>query len=108
MQQRRTTAKTVTKARTGGQRRRNTLLWSAVVAALVIGLIYKEQVALLYVLASLSVTALLVVVALADLGGARRVSQTAPFDDAAALGDNLTPRAMTADVTPKANTARRR
>ncbi len=100
--------KTVTKARTGGQRRRNTLLWSAAVAAIVIGLIYKEQVALLYVLASLSVTALLVVVALADLGGARRVSQTAPFDDAAALGDNLTPRTLAADVPSRVNATRRR
>ena len=106
--QRRTTTRTVTKARAGGQRRRNTLLWSAAVAAIVIGLIYKEQVALLYVLASLSVTALLIVVALADLGGARRMPQTAPFDDSAALGDNLTPRAMTADAAPRANASQRR
>ncbi len=70
------------------RRRRMTLLWSAIVVAIVIGLIWKEQIALLYVLATLSVTALLVVVAVSDLRGARVVSAEAPpMDDAAAIAD---------------------
>jgi hypothetical protein len=72
------------------RRRLTTLAWSVAVAAIVIGLIYKEQIALLYVLATVSVTVLLVVVAMADLGGARRVTQPAPFDDAAAAADGTT------------------
>jgi hypothetical protein len=68
-----------------------TLAWSAAVAAIVIGLIYKEQIALLYVLATVSVTVLLVIVAMADLGGTRRaITQPAPFDDAAAAADGTT------------------
>ena len=72
------------------RRRLTTRLWSAVVAAIVIALIYKEQVALLYVLATVSVTVLLVGVAMADLGGARRTTEPAPFDDAAAVADGVT------------------
>ena len=64
-----------------------TLLWIAVVVALVTGLIYKEQIALLYILATVSVTVLLVVVAMADLGDAQQAAPTAPFDDAAAVAD---------------------
>ncbi len=45
-----------------------TLLWIAALAALTISLIYLEQTALLYILATLGVTALLVVVAVADIG----------------------------------------
>jgi hypothetical protein len=65
-----------------------TLVWIAVAAAIIIGLIWTEQVALLYVLATLSVTALLLVVAFSDLGGSRR-QLAAPNDDAAAAGDGL-------------------
>ncbi|MCA1818151.1 MAG: hypothetical protein LC746_17535 [Acidobacteria bacterium] len=72
------------------RRRLVTLAWSAVVAGIVITLIYKEQVALLYVLATAAVTVLLVVVAMADLGGARRTTEPAPFDDAAAVADGVT------------------
>jgi hypothetical protein len=72
------------------RRRLTTFIWSVVVSALVIGLIYKEQIALLYVLATVSVTVLLVVVAMADLGAARRTGQPAPFDDAAAAADGVT------------------
>jgi hypothetical protein len=53
-------------------RKRRRLITYAWVSALAIGtflLIYKEQTALLYILATLGVTALLVVVAAADLGG---------------------------------------
>lgn len=73
------------------QRRRMTLLWSLVTAIVVITLIYKEQVAILYILATVSVAVLLFVVAKADLAGAHNVSgQMAPMDDAAAIGSNLT------------------
>ncbi len=77
------------------RRRRMTLLWIAVASAVVIGLIYKEQIALLYILATVSVTALLVVVALADLRGAQRTAEP-PLDDAAAISDGVTPRTATA------------
>ena len=70
------------------RRRRLTLLWCAAATALVIGLIYKEQIALLYILATVGVTILLVVVALADLHGARRTPEP-PLDDAAAIADGL-------------------
>jgi hypothetical protein len=72
-----------------------TLLWSAVVAAVVIGLIWKEQVALLYILATVSVTVLLAIVALADLHGAQRTPEP-PLDDAAALSDGMTPATINA------------
>jgi peptidoglycan/LPS O-acetylase OafA/YrhL len=75
-------------ARARRQSRRTTILWVAGVAAVVIALLVMEQVALLYVLATLSVTALLVIVAFADLRGAREVTeQIAPGDDSAAIGD---------------------
>jgi preprotein translocase subunit SecD len=56
-----------------GERRRRklkTLLWSLLVALVVIVLIYKELTAVLYILATFAVTALLVTVALADLSHA--------------------------------------
>jgi hypothetical protein len=85
-------------------KRRMALVWIAVAAAIIIGLIWKEQVALLYVLATLSVTGLLLIVAFADLGGAQRpLTQPAPNDDAAAVGDGL---GATSGVTTRA--ARRR
>jgi hypothetical protein len=65
-----------------------TFLWIAVATAIIVALIWTEQVALLYVLATLSVTALLMIVAMADLGGARRpLTEPAPNDDSAAAGD---------------------
>lgn len=79
--------------RAGGARsrrkgRRTMLLWIGAVAAIVITLLLTEQVALLYVLATLSVVSLLAVVAFADLRGARQAAeQPAPGDDSAAIGD---------------------
>jgi hypothetical protein len=70
------------------RRRRMTLLWCAVTAAIVIGLILKEQIALLYILGTLSVTVLLIVVAVADLHGNRRTPEP-PLDDSAALADGV-------------------
>ena len=44
-----------------------TYLWVAALALVTIILIYKEQTAILYILATLGVTAILLVVAFADL-----------------------------------------
>jgi L-asparagine transporter-like permease len=49
------------------RRRTGTYIWVAVMAAVLFMLIYEEQTALLYVLATLGVTLLLVVVAIANL-----------------------------------------
>lgn len=54
-----------------GDRRRRKLiavLWALGLAVLVIVLIYLEQTAVLYILCTLGVTALLIIVAFADLG----------------------------------------
>jgi len=56
------------------RRRTITLAWVAALALVTILLIYKEQTALLYVLATLGVTALLVVVAVADLEDTRKIN----------------------------------
>ncbi len=85
------------------RRRLMTLLWSALTAAIVIGLIYKEQIALLYIIATVSVTVLLVIVARADLHGVRGTLQ--PLDDSAALADGPPARPLNA---PPARAARRR
>jgi L-asparagine transporter-like permease len=45
-----------------------TYLWIAALVVLVVGLLWKEQTPLLYILATLGVTILLVIVAMADLG----------------------------------------
>jgi hypothetical protein len=67
-----------------------TLGWVALVTAVVIFLLYKERADWLYVLATLGVTALLIVVASSDLGGARKVVDEASLgDDSAALGSNI-------------------
>ena len=54
----------------GDRRRRKliTALWALGLAVLVIILIYLEKTAILYILCTLGVTALLTIVALADLG----------------------------------------
>ncbi|HEY5073232.1 MAG TPA: hypothetical protein VII34_00965 [Pyrinomonadaceae bacterium] len=58
-----------------------TYLWIFGLAVLVIGLLWKEQTSLLYILATLGVTVLLVVVAMADLGRSERSSDTRPLSD---------------------------
>jgi hypothetical protein len=83
-------ARTTANTAAGGRKnsRRMTLVWIAASAAIIVGLIWTEQVALLYVLATLSVTGLLMIVAMADLGGSRQaLTQPAPNDDSAAAGD---------------------
>lgn len=85
------------------RRKRNsrliTLAWIVGLAALVIILLYKEKADWLYVLATLGVTVLLVVVAIADLHGVRKGVEEAELgDDAAALGSGI-------PATTKATTA---
>jgi len=80
-----------TKAGARKNNRRTTFIWIAAATAIIVALIWTEQVALLYVLATLSVTALLLIVAMTDLGGARTtLTQPAPNDDSAAAADGLT------------------
>lgn len=76
----------------GRQKSRRALLWVALSALVIVVLLYLEQIALLYVLATLSVGALLTVVAFSDLRGARQPGSagTPPRDDSAAIGDATT------------------
>ncbi|HEX6188899.1 MAG TPA: hypothetical protein VFZ40_12545 [Pyrinomonadaceae bacterium] len=64
-------------AKKTGKRRWLTYLWIVAILLVVSLLIYFERTALLYVLATLGVTALLLVVAFADLGGDGRSPDTA-------------------------------
>jgi hypothetical protein len=63
-----------------------TYLWILVLAVSTFLLIYFEQTSLLYILATLGVTILLVVVALADLGRSERSSDTSQMSNAPASG----------------------
>ena len=71
----------------GDQRRRKliTILWTGLLAIVTITLIYKEMTAVLYILATLGVTALLVIVATADLGQNER----SELIDAQAAGSGI-------------------
>lgn len=60
------------------KRRGFTYLWIFGLAVSVFLLIYFEQIALMYILATLGVTVLLVIVALADLGRGELSAETAP------------------------------
>lgn len=91
----------------GRRRRRVTLLWSAAVALVIILLLRYEQIALLYVLATLSITALLIIVSLSDLSGARKAgAEVAPADDSAAIGDR-TSSPLSSPVPSQARGSRR-
>jgi hypothetical protein len=68
------------------KRRRNSLLVSGVAVAIIVGLLVTEQVALLYLIATLGVVALLLVVAFSDLQGVQQAAPL-PADDSAAIGD---------------------
>jgi Flp pilus assembly protein TadB len=69
------------------RRRTITYAWIVALAIITISLIYWEMIALLYVLATLGVTILLVVVAVSDLAHAERVTpQIAAADQPASLG----------------------
>jgi hypothetical protein len=106
MERRPTTTRSRARNRSGLKR----FLWIAGLAIVTISLIYFEQTALLYVLATLGVTALLVIVAMADLSGAHK-SGSALGDDAAALANAIpgslpTATAATA-IKPPATSSRR-
>lgn len=90
-------------------RRLKTFLWIAGFAALIIGLLYYEQAAILYLLATLGLTGLLVVVGLSDLDGSKRAASDSGLgDDAAAIGNALTgATTAAAPVAARANAARR-
>ena len=72
------------------RRRRITYLWVFIVAVIIITLVETGQEALLYVLATVSVTVLLVIVARADLNNTRRtaIESPPPFDDSASIADH--------------------
>jgi len=78
------------KANRGRNRRFVTFAWMAALTLLTVFLIYRELTAVLYILATLGVTALLIVVALADLSQHEKFStESPPADDAAAIGSGL-------------------
>ena len=84
------------------RRRRNSLLVSAVAVVVIVTLLVTEQVALLYLLCTLGVVALLLVVAFSDLHGAKEPASAlgpAPADDSAAIGSGLTNTATGGAVT---------
>ena len=65
-------------------------LWIIGVTLVVVLLIYFEQTAILYVLATVGMTVLLTIVAFADLKGADRGDDpSSPPDDAAAIGTGI-------------------
>jgi hypothetical protein len=73
------------------RRKMITVLWTAVLAIGTIVLIYKEMTAVLYIVATLGVTALLAIVAMADLSPAEKLtSDPRRSDDSAAIGSGMT------------------
>lgn len=76
------------------------LAWITGVIALIIILLYKERADWLYVMATLGLTALLVIVAFADLNKGRQgVSEASLGDDSASIADGLTSPATTTAAT---------
>ncbi|HSD47014.1 MAG TPA: hypothetical protein VLB87_10330 [Pyrinomonadaceae bacterium] len=76
----------------GDRRRRQliTFLWALALAVLVITLIYFEKTAILYILCTLGVTALLLIVAFSDLGQTPDAAgQLDQRKDAATVADRL-------------------
>lgn len=76
------------KVKNSKKRRWVTIGWIVGAAVLVFSLIYFERTELLYVLATLGVTALLVIVATADLGGSEKPAD-ASTPDAQAAGSGI-------------------
>jgi len=76
----------------GDLRRRKlfTILWSGLLGVVTITLIYKEMTAVLYILATLGVTALLIVVAMSDLTRGENISNDSTINDSAAIGSGIT------------------
>jgi len=71
------------------RRRTTAILWSAVFAIGTIALIYFEMTALLYILATLGVSAILVIVAMADLSRGEKPPGGMEADDSAAIGSGI-------------------
>lgn len=71
--------------RTRGQgrfsNRQKTWFWIVMTTAVVVALLYWEQIALLYVMATISMTLLLLVVAVSDLSGAQVAAAVATSGD---------------------------
>jgi len=66
------------------------VLWSALLVIGTMMLIYWEMTAMLYILATLGVTAILVIVAVSDLGrGEKHLDSTVHADDSAAIGSGI-------------------
>jgi len=86
--------------KTRKQRRRNSILWSIATIAVIVVLLALEQVALLYLLATLGVAVLLIIVALSDLHGeTQEAVQAAPAAaTAAAITGGATKPASTVPV----------
>lgn len=72
------------------RRRLITILWTGLLAIVTITLIYWEMTALLYILATLGVTALLVVVGLSNLAPSENISNDSTINDSAAIGSGIT------------------
>ena len=76
----------------GDRRRRKliTFLWALGVGAVVITLIYLEQTAILYILCTLGVTALLIIVAYSDLTqSGERAGEVDQSRDAAGVANRI-------------------
>jgi hypothetical protein len=95
--------------KTGASRRNLTWLWIVIVTVVIFLLLYWEQTAILYVLATLGVSALLLIVAKSDLSGARKIA-SAPLtpDDSAALGSNINEAESTLPTNFGARSSKRR
>ncbi|HEX8143218.1 MAG TPA: hypothetical protein VF553_11525 [Pyrinomonadaceae bacterium] len=84
-------------------RRKITYLWVAALVIVIVTLLALEQTALLYVLATVGLTILLVIVAMADLSGSQRsMGEAVPADDAAALGTGISSAVPQATTTASA------
>src|SRR5437763_1087891 len=95
-------------ADTRRRRGRNSIRLSAVTIAATVVLLASEQVALLYLIATLGVAVLLFIVAFADLHGTPTdVAQPAPADSAAAIADRTARPAAAATATSFAPTTPR-
>ena len=71
------------------RRKLTTLLWTLGLAAVVITLIYLEKTAILYILCTVGVTALLLIVAFADLAHRDQSAQLDQPKDAAGVADRI-------------------
>ena len=73
------------------RRKMLTVLWTSVLGIGTIILIYEEMTALLYILATIGVTALLVIVAMSDLAHSENLTNDPRRSgDSAAIGSGIT------------------